>query len=67
VITGRVGEDRGLLNHRKLIDYLGNETTDGNYPESSLIIDGRGNLYGTTIFSGTNFFGTMFELSLTIN
>jgi uncharacterized repeat protein (TIGR03803 family) len=32
-------------------------------PESSLIADGSGNLYGTTVRGGTGSFGTVFELT----
>jgi uncharacterized repeat protein (TIGR03803 family) len=35
---------------------------DGNYPDSSLIFDRGGNLYGTTDEGGVNGFGTVFEL-----
>jgi uncharacterized repeat protein (TIGR03803 family) len=35
---------------------------DGAYPSSSLIVDGSGNLYGTTQQGGANGFGTVFEL-----
>jgi uncharacterized repeat protein (TIGR03803 family) len=36
---------------------------DGSYPESGLIFDAAGNLYGTTLLGGTNKSGTAFELS----
>ena len=35
---------------------------DGGYPYAGLIIDGSGNLYGTTVQGGANNFGTVFEL-----
>jgi uncharacterized repeat protein (TIGR03803 family) len=37
--------------------------TDGNEPESSLILDGSGNLYGTTYKGGANGVGTVFEVT----
>ncbi len=38
--------------------------TDGILPEAGLIFDGAGNLYGTTLWGGSNYFyGTVFELS----
>ena len=38
---------------------------DGEYPESGLIRDGKGNLYGTTYDGGTFGYGTVFKLSKT--
>ena len=35
---------------------------DGGYPYAGVIIDGSGNLYGTTVQGGANGFGTVFEL-----
>lgn len=37
--------------------------TDGAYPESSVVFDKAGNLYGTTVLGGTAGDGTVFELS----
>jgi uncharacterized repeat protein (TIGR03803 family) len=37
--------------------------TNGAFPESSLIADASGNLYGTTDGGGTNFSGTVFEVA----
>ncbi len=39
--------------------------TDGVSPESSLVLDAAGNLYGTTYGGGAHGFGTVFELSPT--
>ena len=36
--------------------------TNGQYPEGGLIMDGSGNLYGTT-YKGANGYGTMFEIT----
>jgi uncharacterized repeat protein (TIGR03803 family) len=38
-------------------------STDGKEPDTGLIFDTRGNLYGSTIFGGTGRGGTVFELS----
>jgi uncharacterized repeat protein (TIGR03803 family) len=52
------------------MDQAGNETvlhtfymvpTDGGVPESSLIRDAQGNLYGATAFGGTYGYGTVFK------
>jgi uncharacterized repeat protein (TIGR03803 family) len=53
------------------LDTSGNETilhafaggtTDGEYPDSALITDGKGNLYGTTFNGGTANGGVIFEV-----
>jgi uncharacterized repeat protein (TIGR03803 family) len=36
---------------------------DGAQPLSQLVLDGSGNLYGTTLYGGANDFGGVFELS----
>jgi len=36
---------------------------DGQYPYAALILDAKGNLYGTAIDGGANGYGAMFELS----
>jgi uncharacterized repeat protein (TIGR03803 family) len=40
-----------------------NHSGDGAIPEAPLIMDGKGNLFGTTSEGGTTGFGTVFELS----
>jgi uncharacterized repeat protein (TIGR03803 family) len=47
----------------KVLHNFGNNDQDGNQPESSLIFDARGNLYGTTISGGPFGTGTVFELT----
>jgi uncharacterized repeat protein (TIGR03803 family) len=37
--------------------------TDGNYPYSGLVLDKKGNLYGTTTNGGTYALGTVFKLA----
>ncbi len=37
--------------------------TDGNQPESSLVFDASGNLYGTTVYGGPLGWGTVFQLT----
>jgi uncharacterized repeat protein (TIGR03803 family) len=41
------------------------ESGDGVSPASSLILDGAGNLFGTTSIGGSNDLGTVFELACT--
>jgi uncharacterized repeat protein (TIGR03803 family) len=36
--------------------------TDGTLPQSGLVIDSQGNLYGTTVLGGNNNLGTVYEL-----
>lgn len=36
--------------------------TDGGQPYAGLVADGSGNLYGTTVFGGTNKYGAVYEL-----
>lgn len=38
-------------------------SSDGALPWGSLVFDNKGNLYGATLSGGTNFAGTVFELS----
>jgi uncharacterized repeat protein (TIGR03803 family) len=37
--------------------------TDGNSPQSGLVLDAKGNLYGTTVLGGTSNLGTVYELT----
>jgi uncharacterized repeat protein (TIGR03803 family) len=41
------------------------QPTDGGYPLASVVLDAKGNLYGTTADGGTNNVGTVFELDTT--
>ena len=43
--------------------YQFNGTKDGKYPYAGVIMDGLGNLYGTTNAGGAHHFGAVFELS----
>jgi uncharacterized repeat protein (TIGR03803 family) len=38
---------------------------DGTYPSAGLVLDGSGNLYGTTFSGGLYNYGTVFELTPT--
>lgn len=38
-------------------------TQQGAYPQSALVADPQGNLYGTTVYGGTHGFGTVFKLT----
>ena len=42
---------------------FGSQNGDGVQPSSGLVMDSKGNLYGTTEFGGANQTGTVFELS----
>jgi uncharacterized repeat protein (TIGR03803 family) len=37
--------------------------TDGSHPHDSLTLDGAGNLYGTTVYGGSNGYGVAFEVT----
>ncbi len=41
---------------------FGNQSGDGSYPYAGLIMDKKGNLYGTTLAGGTNNIGTVFKV-----
>jgi uncharacterized repeat protein (TIGR03803 family) len=57
------------------VDATGNETVlhsftgfskgDGNLPTAGLLLDGKGNLYGTTIAGGAYNYGTVFKVDAT--
>ena len=49
----------------KVLHNFNNNGTDGVSPQAGLIVDGAGNLYGTTSGGGTYNIGTVFELSPT--
>ena len=46
----------------KILHNFGGNSKDGCCPDSSLIFDSAGNLYGTTVYGGTSGEGTAFEL-----
>jgi uncharacterized repeat protein (TIGR03803 family) len=47
----------------KVLHSFSNNGTDGAYPQSGMIIDGNGNLYGTTVFGGLGGYGAVFEVT----
>ena len=42
---------------------FGSQSSDGAFPDASLIMDKKGNLYGTTAYGGATGDGTVFEIS----
>jgi uncharacterized repeat protein (TIGR03803 family) len=46
----------------KVIYAFSGSSNDGIFPFGSLVFDGKGNLYGTTVLGGPTFGGTVFEL-----
>jgi uncharacterized repeat protein (TIGR03803 family) len=50
-----------------VIWYFGEANNDGNSPDAGLLMDSKGNLYGTTFSGGSHFAGTVYELSLGSN
>ena len=42
---------------------LGDQTTDGIGPQSKVVSDASGNLYGTTVYGGTAGLGTVFKIT----
>ncbi len=52
----------GTWTHKVLYSFL-NDGKDGIEPEATVVLDAKGNLYGTTYYGGTYGFGTVFELS----
>jgi uncharacterized repeat protein (TIGR03803 family) len=49
--------------HDTVLHNFNNNGTDGASPQAGLIVDGAGNLYGTTNNGGTYNYGTVFELT----
>jgi uncharacterized repeat protein (TIGR03803 family) len=46
----------------KIVHSFGGTSTDGSFPEASVIFDGLGNLYGTTSDGGSHQDGTVFAI-----
>jgi uncharacterized repeat protein (TIGR03803 family) len=46
----------------KLLHSFAGESGDGYHPYGGLIMDGAGNLFGTTLYGGSSAWGTVFEL-----
>jgi uncharacterized repeat protein (TIGR03803 family) len=54
----------GTWTERILCNFaIGTNSTNGSYPNSTLVFDASGNLYGTTGGGGAYGYGTVFELS----
>jgi uncharacterized repeat protein (TIGR03803 family) len=48
-----------------LHSFTGTGAGDGEYPTAALVMDGQGNLYGTTAVGGTSGHGTVFKVDTT--
>lgn len=53
----------GTFTEKLLYSFQSANGVDGAQPNAPLILDARGNLYGTTIFGGSSHIGTVFEVS----
>ena len=51
------------MDREVLYDFKGHKKADGETPESGLMADSAGNLYGTTYSGGANDWGTVFKLA----
>lgn len=58
------GAKKNKWKYTVIHDFLGQNYGDGQRPNGNLILDGAGNLYGTTQYGGIYDQGTAFELSL---
>ena len=47
----------------KVLYSFGSQPGDGHYPNAGLVLDKKGNLYGTTPYGGTFGYGMVFELT----
>ena len=56
-----LSRDRGQWNEKVLYSFTGGN--DGYFPNSSVVLDADGNIYGTTVYGGTNSAGVVFELT----
>ncbi len=54
-------ESGGVWSYNPLYNFTGG--TDGQYSYSSLVLDARGNLYGTTAYGGANGYGVVFKVT----
>ncbi len=52
----------GAWTETVLHTFQATSSSDGASPEAGLLFDSAGNLYGTTVYGGTNDLGTVFEL-----
>jgi uncharacterized repeat protein (TIGR03803 family) len=54
--------ESGLWKLQTLHSFLRNSTTDGWEPEAGVVVDGSGNVYGTTFNGGANGVGIVYEI-----
>ncbi len=52
--------------YTELVLYSFSGGADGGYPWAGLVLDNKGNLFGTTPDGGSNFYGAVFELSYVV-
>jgi uncharacterized repeat protein (TIGR03803 family) len=50
-------------NGQQIVLYSFTFGADGGYPDSSVILDSTGNLYGTTLYGGASFGGVVYKVS----
>src|SRR5258706_2043786 len=61
-LTLLVTAPRATAQQETVIHSFGGNNQNGTLPQSSLILDAAGNLYGTTIWTNEYGYGTVFEL-----
>src|SRR5258708_1361479 len=61
-LTLLVTAPRAVAQHETVLFSFGGNNQNGTLPQSSLILDAAGNLYGTTIWTNEYGYGTVFEL-----
>src|ERR1043166_2714912 len=65
LVVGRVGGAWAAPSGSTTVAYSLAGDEDGEYPDTDLVMDGAGNLYGTTVQGGDFGAGTVFQLSPT--
>jgi uncharacterized repeat protein (TIGR03803 family) len=63
VLTLLAAGTRAVAQREEVLYSFGSSRSDAVYPYAGLIVDGAGNLYGTTLYGGAHNSGTVFELT----